>query len=219
MTVGQNTIQSKLLRGIVEEIEKVEEQMKDLRDRKGEIMARAKAEGLTPAGIRYVVKARKMKPHDREEAETIRDTYMHAMGMAEEPPLFRAMQKMAEDELSREKLIEHFKLMCPPKGEVIVKVGGDPVRIYRDLDGRPQAEPYVDQPHASAAAPKPSTMSTGRAREVPDVDEDGAYEYGRSMYRQNKPVTENPFPYGDPRRARCDEGYRDESGDDGMGDD
>lgn len=218
MTIGQNTIQSKMLSGFVEEVEKVEEQMKVLRDRKSEIMARAKAQGLSPAGIRYVVKVRKMKPHDREESETIRDTYLHAMGMAEEPPLFRTMQKMAEDELTREKLIEHFKAMCPPKGEVIVKVGGDPIRIFRDLDGKPRAETIVEQPQ-EARSQRPAAMSPSRPRDVPDVDEAGAYEFGRAMYRQNKPITENPFPYGDPRRAKCDEGYRDESGDDGMGDD
>lgn len=192
--------------------------MKILRDRKSEIMARAKAQGLSPAGVRYVVKVRKMKPHDREESETIRDTYLHAMGMAEEPPLFRTMQKMAEDELTREKLIEHLKAMCPPKGEVIVKVGGDPIRIFRDLDGKPRAESVVEQPQEPRSQ-RPTTMSPSRARDVPDVDEGGAYEFGRAMYRQNKSITENPFPYGDPRRARCDEGYRDESGDDGMGDD
>lgn len=218
MTIGQNTIQSKMLSGFVEEVEKVEEQMKVLRDRKSEIMARAKAQGLSPGGIRYVVKVRKMKPHDREESETIRDTYLHAMGMAEEPPLFRTMQKMAEDELTREKLIEHFKAMCPPKGEIVIKVGGDPIRIFRDLDGKPRAESVVEQPQ-EARSQRPTTMSPSRARDVPDVDEAGAYEFGRAMYRQNKPITENPFPYGDPRRARCDEGYRDESGDDGMGDD
>lgn len=218
MTVGHNTIESKALRGIVEEIEAVEQQMQDLRDRKSEIMARAKADGFTPAGIRYVVKARKMKPHDREESEALRDTYMHAMGMAEEPPLFRAIQKMAEDELSREALIDHFKALCPPKGEVIIKVGGDPIRIFRDLEGKPRAEAIIEQPH-TAPSPRHARTPPSRPRDVPDVDESGAYEHGRAMYRENRPITENPFPYGDPRRARCDEGYRDESGDDGMGDD
>lgn len=219
MTVGKNTIESAVLRGFVEEVELIDAQTAELRDRKSEIFARAKSEGFSTSGIRYVVKARKMKPHDREESESIRDTYMHAMGMAEEPPLFRAMQKIAEDSLTRDALIESFKAMCPPKGEIIVKVGGEPVRIYRDRDGGAQHEPYVEATSAPSRSGGRSARVSAPAREVPDVDSDGAYDYGRQMYRDNRPITENPFPFGDARRARCDEGYRDESGSDGMGDD
>lgn len=220
MALGKNTLESSKLRVVVEEIEVIEAEMKDLRDKKSAVMARAKSEGFTPAGISYVIKARAMKPHDRQEAETIRDIYMHAMGMDEEPPLFRALAAMAEDDIGREKLIENLKSMCPPKGDFIVRVGGEPVRIFRDRDGNPQVEPYSDKPGAPGAAPaKPSSVSGRTQREVPNVDEDGAFEFGKQMYRDNKPITENPFPFGDPRRAKCDEGFRKESGGDGMGPD
>lgn len=219
MTLGKNTIEAGELRGIVEEIELLDEQMKELRDKKAEIFARAKSNGFTPAGIRYVVKARKMKPHDRQEAETIRDIYMHAMGMDDDPPLFRMMAAMADDDLAREKLIDNFKAMCPPKGEIIIKIGGEPMRIFRDAQGEAQAEPYVERSKPDAPAHRPSTMQGRPAREVPEVDDDGAFEFGRQMYRDNRPITENPFPYGDSRRAKCDEGFRKESGSDGMGPD
>jgi uncharacterized protein (UPF0335 family) len=221
MTLGQNTIESAALRGIVEEIELIESEMQEMRDKKGEIFARAKSNGFATAGIRYVVKARKMKPHDRQEAETIRDIYMHAMGMDEEPPLFRAVAAMAQDDLSREKLIESLKAMCPPKGEFIAKLGGEQFRVFRDAKGEARAEPYIDPAkHSAERAASPSAMKGNRPpREVPDVDDDGAEDYGRQMYRDNRPITENPFPFGDTRRARCDEGFRKESGGDGMGPD
>lgn len=219
MALGKNTIEATALRGIVEEIEKIDADMKALRDQKSMIMARAKSEGFTPAGIRYVVRARAMKPHDRQEAETIRDVYMHAMGMDDEPPMFRMMQAMAEDDLSREKLLENLKLMCPPKGEIILKVGGEPVRVFRDVQGQAQVETYNEKPRDTSRA-SPSAMPGGTAaREVPNVNEAQAEEIGRQLYRENRPITENPFPYGDPRRARCDEGFRKESGGDGMGPD
>lgn len=217
MTLGKNTIEATALRGIVEEIELINDQVKELQDKRTEIFARAKSNGFAAAGIRYVVKARKMKPHDREEAETIRDTYMHAMGMDEEPPLFRQLAAMARDDLSRDALIENFKAMCPPTGEIIIKIGGEPLRIWRDDKGEAQAEPYIENVAKDPAKPRPSTMPGGKTREVPAVDEDGAEEYGRQMYRENRPIVENPFPYGDARRQRCDEGYRAESGGDGMG--
>lgn len=217
MTLGQNTIEAAALRGIVEEIEAIDAQAQELRDKKGEIFARAKSNGFAVAGIRYVVKARKMKPHDRQEAETVRDIYMHAMGMDEEPPLFRQLAAIAEDDLTQEKLIDSFKAMCPPKGEFIVKIGDRHLRVFRDAAGEARAEPYIDA--SKNTGDRPPTMKSRPAREVPEVDGDGAEEFGRKMYRENRPITENPFPFGDPRRARCDEGFRKESGSDGMGPD
>lgn len=55
-------------------------------------------------------------------------------------------------------------------------------------------------------------------KRVPEVSETGAFAYGQQMFRDNRPITDNPFPFGDARRARCDEGWRKESGSDGMGD-
>jgi hypothetical protein len=118
--------------------------------------------------------------------------------------------------MGREQLLEHFKTICPVKGEIIAKIGGEPMRIWRDKDGNAHAEVHVEkktEPKDSAAPRR----SVGPARDVPDVDEEGAEDYGRQMSRDNRPIIENPFPFGDPRRARCDEGWRKENGSDGMG--
>ena len=99
-------------------------------------------------------------------------------------------------------------------------MGGEPVRVYRDKDGVAHVEPYVEkQKRERAEAKAPEYRKGQRApREVPDVSESGAFAYGEQMFRDNRPITDNPFPFGDPRRARCDEGWRKESGSDGMGD-
>lgn len=52
----------------------------DIRD----IYAQAKAEGFDGKIMRQVVKIRKLEPQEREEQESILDTYLHALGMAPE---------------------------------------------------------------------------------------------------------------------------------------
>lgn len=69
-----------------------------------------------------------------------------------------------------------------------------------------QAKPEVER-LAKAYEPEP----------VPDVDEGGAKQLGRDYANANRAVIDNPFPYGDARRARFDEGWREASGGDGMG--
>lgn len=219
VSIGKNTIQAKRLREIVEASEQYDQEKKDISDLNSALMAAAKAEGFNPKAISLLKKRRKMKPHDRQEADELFHMYEFAMGMDEEPPLFRQLSAMAEDSLSREALLESFKQLAPTEGDIILRIGSEPVRIYRDHTGTPQVEPYEEKKAARTDRPAASPLKGRLARDVPEVDEDGAEEHGRQMYRDNKPITENPFPYGDPRRARCDEGYRLESGGDGMGDD
>lgn len=46
-----------------------------------------------------------------------------------------------------------------------------------------------------------------------EADAEGA---GRAAAREGRPIIDNPFPFGDPRRARFDEGWRKETGSDGI---
>ena len=160
-----------------------------------------------------------MKPHDRQEAEAIRDTYLHALGMAEEPPLFRHVGLMTVDTVSREGVIEAFKKLVPQKGDVIIRMEGKSVRVWRNKKGDPQVEDYLEEGAATKPSKARPPRSAAPARDVPDVDEKGAVELGREYASENRPVIDNPFPYGDTRRAKFDEGWRLEAGNDGMGPD
>lgn len=220
MSVGKNSIQGKRLLEIVEQSEQYDAAKKDLSDQNSALMAAAKAEGFNAKAISLLKKRRKMKPHDRQEADALYQTYEHAAGMDEEPPLFRAISEMARDELSREKLLESFKVLAPPEGDIILRMGGAPVRVYRDKNGTAHVEPFIEKGSAPIIPKAAPGSAPGRApREIPDVSQDGAVDYGRQMFRDNRPIIENPFPFGDPRRAKCDEGFRKESGSDGMGPD
>jgi hypothetical protein len=50
-----------------------------------------------------------------------------------------------------------------------------------------------------------------------NIDIEDAEEAGRKAARAGKPIIDNPFQFGDARRARFDEGWRKEAETDGMG--
>lgn len=217
MSVGQNSAER--IRNFVERVERIREQKKQLGDDEKAIMAEAKAEGFVPAAIRYVIKVRAEKPHDRQEREAMQDLYLHAMGMTSEPPLFRFAGLAAVDYTAREQVIEGMKNFAPPHGQghIDVRFGASTIRLERQKDGSVSATDVVEKP-VQPRSDFSGSLAASRQREpVPDVDDAGAFELGRRYARDNRAVIENPFPFGDPRRARFDEGWRRESGGDGMG--
>jgi uncharacterized protein (UPF0335 family) len=216
-TIGKNTIAGELLRGFVERVENINEQMKSLGKDKAVVMAEAKQANLVPAGITYIVKKRKMKPSERSEAEALEDMYLHAMGMEADVPLFRAVGLMRVDIASRESVIEAMKKFVPVNGSITVEAGGAPVRMTRDADGNISITEVIEKP-VQQELPKTGKKSAPKP-EVPDVSPDVAESMGRQAFTDDEPIIANPFPYGDARRARWDQGWRDESGSDGMGED
>lgn len=215
--IGKNTPNSAKLMGYVSEIERVNAAIKDLQDSRTAMYANAKSEGFVPAAIRYVVRARKMKPHDRQEAETTRDIYMHAAGMDIEPPLHRQVEAMAEESVGGERLLEVYMLLVPPSSDMIVTIAGKRVRVWRDKDGKARSEDYMPPEPAQFSQNRTTTLPPAPKRDVPICNADQAEELGAQAGRDNKPVIENPFPYADERRARWDLGWRRGSGNDGMG--
>lgn len=215
MTTGRNTVSGDQLTGYIDRIERLREQKAALGEDEKAVFAEAKAAGFNPQRIRECLKIRAQKPHDRQEAQQELDMYLHALGMDAEAPLFRAVGMMGVDTAVREQVIEALKELVPQSGEIIVKAGGNHVRLWRDKAGEARAEDYVEP---TPPAPAPSGGLTGMPeREVPLVDDKGAEALGAAAYRDNKPITANPFPFGDARRACFDRGYRSASGSDGMG--
>lgn len=213
--MGKNTIGGELLRGFVERVENINGQIKQLNQDKGVVLAEAKAANLIPAGINYIVKKRKMKPSERAEAEALEDMYLHAMGMAADNPLFRAVGLMKVDITSRESVIEAMKKFVPTNGSITVDAGGAPVRLTRDAEGNISVTEVIEKPVQQNL---PQTGKRARpSTEVPNVSADEAERMGAQAYRDDVPVIGNPFPFGDARRPRWDKGWRDEGGSDGMG--
>jgi len=76
---GPEGIQGDQLRTIVERIEHVEEEIRDLSEAKKEIFLEAKGAGFDLKVLREVVRLRKQDPEDRDEHATLLELYMDAV--------------------------------------------------------------------------------------------------------------------------------------------
>lgn len=70
------------LKSVIERVERLEEERRNLGADIREIYAEAKGNGYDPKVIRAIIRLRKMNPADRAEQEALLDTYMSAIGMA-----------------------------------------------------------------------------------------------------------------------------------------
>jgi uncharacterized protein (UPF0335 family) len=216
-TVGRNTVSGRQLMDFIERVERIREAKKQLGEDEALAFAEMKAAGFNAPTVRAVLKRRQAKPADIEEAQELLDMYLHAVGMASEAPLFRSVGMMAVDTSARDQVIEAFKQLVPNEGEIIVKIGSQPVRLWRDENGVAQAEDYVEKPKETSRRKSDPAMPGRARRDVPDVDAAGARALGSKAYRENQPITSNPFPWDDKRRQEFDAGWREASGSDGMG--
>ena len=69
------------LKSIVERIERLEEEKKSIADDIRDVYAESKGNGFDVKALRAIVKLRKKDPNERQEEETILETYMQALGM------------------------------------------------------------------------------------------------------------------------------------------
>ncbi|POR39828.1 MAG: DUF2312 domain-containing protein [Deltaproteobacteria bacterium] len=78
------------IRSIIERVEKVEEEIKDLMETKKEIFLEAKGEGLDVKILKEILKLRKLDQDERDEHETLLDVYMRAMDAPSAAPMAEA---------------------------------------------------------------------------------------------------------------------------------
>ena len=69
------------LKSIIERIERLEEEKKTIADDVRDVYAESKGQGFDVKAIRAIIKMRKQDAGEREQAEAILETYLHAMGM------------------------------------------------------------------------------------------------------------------------------------------
>ena len=69
------------LRGLIERIERLEEERKALSGDIKDIYSEAKSAGFDPKVIRQLIRIRKQEPAEVEEQETLLDVYRRALGM------------------------------------------------------------------------------------------------------------------------------------------
>ena len=82
MTTLQGSTQAQL-RQFIEQIERLEEEKKEISDTIRDKLAEAKSVGFDIKTIRQILKLRQKSQDDRDEEEAILTTYLHALGMAD----------------------------------------------------------------------------------------------------------------------------------------
>jgi uncharacterized protein (UPF0335 family) len=93
-TIGDNSALNKhdrsALQGIVNEIERLDEEARPIREDRATVFRSAKDKGFDVKALRAVIRERRMERAEREALETTKDIYKHALGMLADLPLGRA---------------------------------------------------------------------------------------------------------------------------------
>ena len=78
------------IRSIIERIERLDEEIKDLMETKKEIFAEAKGEGLDVKVLKEILKLRKQDKDERDEQESLLELYLRAMDAPSPAPVAQA---------------------------------------------------------------------------------------------------------------------------------
>ena len=80
-TVSTTTVAAGQLKAIIERVERLEEEKRQVADQIKEVYGEAKANGFDARTIRKVVGLRRKPAEEREEEEALLDLYLSALGM------------------------------------------------------------------------------------------------------------------------------------------
>jgi uncharacterized protein (UPF0335 family) len=69
------------LKSIIERIERLEEDKASIAQDIKDVYAESKGNGFDIKALRTIIRLRKQDPHERQEEESILETYMQALGM------------------------------------------------------------------------------------------------------------------------------------------
>jgi uncharacterized protein (UPF0335 family) len=69
------------LKSIIERIERLEEEKKAISEDIKDVYAESKGNGYDVKALRTIIRLRKQEPNERQEEESILETYMQALGM------------------------------------------------------------------------------------------------------------------------------------------
>jgi uncharacterized protein (UPF0335 family) len=79
--MGGGQIAADELRLLIERAERLEEEKKGISDDIKDVMAEAKGRGYDPKAVREILRIRRQKKEEYQEAQSILEVYMQALGM------------------------------------------------------------------------------------------------------------------------------------------
>jgi hypothetical protein len=144
--------------------------------------------------MRTILRLRKMDRFEREEHEALVDVYKAALGMLDGTPLGQAAVRRLTSEPNRPPSPDEAN-----SAETLQGADSAPEKSGRRRKKNHTTSEGVKQPEAV------TPEMVAEAREV-----------GRASAHAGRPVTANPYPPLDPRRAAFDEGWCQATGSDGM---
>lgn len=159
----------------------------------------------------------------QQERERILSRYLTPYGLSKRALAELAMAFETASPALMRQFCENLKrqLIIGPKlkldmlREAVIGRLIETVKPHPDL-GKPRLWSEGEKDHAVKLMPWPLPKADEVVEDAEATEVD-AEELGRKAAREGRPVIENPFPFGDARRARFDEGWRKESESDGMG--
>ena len=80
-TVSHTSVAAGQLKSIVERVERLEEEKKEVAEQIKEVFAEAKANGFDTKTLRKIVALRKKPTEERQEEEALLELYLSALGM------------------------------------------------------------------------------------------------------------------------------------------
>ncbi|CCD86434.1 conserved protein of unknown function [Bradyrhizobium sp. ORS 285] len=83
------------IRSFVERIEHLDGELAELNEQKKEVFAEAKGEGFDVKILKEIIKLRKQDQDERDEHETLLDTYLRAMDAAESESAAKTPERKA----------------------------------------------------------------------------------------------------------------------------
>lgn len=243
--MADGNVAAEQLRLFLERIERLTEEKKGIADDIRDVFAEAKGSGFDSKTMREILKLRAMDPESRREREALLDTYKAALGMLDGTPLgkwaIERLQKSAEEpepspdeaKLAEELYVNAVRLVVQHKKastswlQRTLRIGYNPAAaliermeragIVSSPDARGSRKVLTDEAPDPGSAPAPVAKPTLAPQELPpEPTVDDARRLGREAAHDNRPVTSNPFPAFDERRAAWDEEWCAALGSDGM---
>ncbi|WP_129792597.1 DUF2312 domain-containing protein [Sphingosinicella sp. CPCC 101087] len=80
--MAEANVAAEELRGLIERIERLEDEKRGISDDVRDVYAEGKARGYDPKTMRAIVRLRKMEANARQEAEALLETYKAALGLS-----------------------------------------------------------------------------------------------------------------------------------------
>lgn len=173
---------------MIERVERLKEEIKGIQEDVKDVFGEAKSNGFDPAAMKTVIKLRKMTPDARRDSLGMVEVYMQALGMGD-----GGLSDLAA------KFLEERS--APPEPFAPGKV---------DQDVPEFSSPSVSKKKGDRGALEEATI------DVVELSLEDATRLGANAHAAGKPVTANPFPARDPRRAAWDTAWCAASGSDGM---